>query len=425
MDVTRNEPRAALNAIFRAALQAVNGRACVTRALQADPIVHSPVALVAVGKAASAMLLGALDVISDAVVCDALLVTKHGHVDSELRERAHVTIIEAGHPLPDQHSVDAGVRLMSMLHALPRDAFVLFLLSGGASSLVECLPDGITLSDARRVNEWLLASGLPITQMNRIRMRLSRIKGGQLRSALNGRAARVLLLSDVPSDDVRVIGSGPLAQPEPTASLPIVPSWLQHLLERAAASRPSRPAAVLGNIPHQIIADVRQCKHAAAAAARALGFAVHVDEHVMQGDAATVGRDLAHQLCTGAPGVYIWGGETTVLLPAQPGRGGRNQTLALAAAEVMRGRSDVMLLAAGTDGTDGPGEIAGAIVDGGTVSRGQAAGWLCADALARADAGTFLAVSGDLLRTGPTGTNVMDLIVGVRFRSNETGDPFA
>lgn len=422
MDDPRNEPRAALNEIFQSALQAVNGRVCVARALRAEPIVSTPVAVVAVGKAAGAMLSGALEVIPNAVNCGALLVTKYGHVDPTLRDRADVTIIESGHPLPDQHSVEAGARLMSMLQALPRDAFVLFLLSGGASSLMECLPDGITLSDVRRVNEWLLGSGLPIAQMNSIRTRLSRIKGGQLRSALDGRAARVLLLSDVPGDDVRVIGSGPLADPVPTTPLPAVPAWLQHLLDRAATST---PADRLANIPHQIVADVRSCKQAAAVAARTLGFAAHVDEQVMQGDAATVGRDVARQLCTGAPGVYIWGGETTVLLPAQPGRGGRNQTLALAAADVMRGRPGVMLLAAGTDGTDGPGDVAGAIVDGGTVARGQAAGWICADALAKADAGTFLAASGDVLRTGPTGTNVMDLIVGVRFLSNETGDPSA
>ncbi|MDX1489134.1 MAG: MOFRL family protein, partial [Acidiferrobacterales bacterium] len=128
------------------------------------------------------------------------------------------------------------------------------------------------------------------------------------------------------------------------------------------------------------------------------------------------GGGLAQRLLAADTGaVHVWGGETQVILPAQPGRGGRSQSLALAAALALRDHADVLFLAAGTDGTDGPGEDAGALVDGTTVKRGTARGLDAEQALARADAGTFLEASGDLLRTGPTGTNVMDLMLGLRY----------
>jgi hydroxypyruvate reductase len=134
----------------------------------------------------------------------------------------------------------------------------------------------------------------------------------------------------------------------------------------------------------------------------------------LEGDATKTGRRLARQLITGRPGLYIWGGETTLCLPQRPGRGGRNQHLALAATIELAGRNDILLLSVGTDGTDGPTEDAGALVDGGTLERASLAGRDANEALARADSGTLLEASGDLIRTGPTGTNVMDLVLGHR-----------
>jgi glycerate 2-kinase len=154
---------------------------------------------------------------------------------------------------------------------------------------------------------------------------------------------------------------------------------------------------------------------AAAECGRALGYGTRVHDRFLDGEAAAVGAALAADLVQGPTGMHIWGGETTVHLPAHPGRGGRNQTLALAAALALKGVPGVALLAAGTDGTDGPGADAGALVDGSTVERGTADGLDPCQCLETANAGSFLEASGDLIQTGPTGTNVMDLAIGVKW----------
>jgi hydroxypyruvate reductase len=164
-------------------------------------------------------------------------------------------------------------------------------------------------------------------------------------------------------------------------------------------------------VPHHIVAGNRQAREAAAGMAASLNLQVHACADLLQGEVETVVADLFAGIDALAPGLHVRGGETTVRLPPNPGRGGRNQQLALAAAIRMAGREDLWLLAAGTDGSDGPTRDAGALVDGGTVARGEAAGLDARDCLARADAGTFLEASGDLITTGPTGTNVMDLVL--------------
>jgi hydroxypyruvate reductase len=190
-----------------------------------------------------------------------------------------------------------------------------------------------------------------------------------------------------------------------------LPSWLEDKLhqagERCVVTKASQPKL-------EIVANLELAQEAAAEYAAALGFPVSVRQTLLSGDAADTGKRLAQELLHGPPGVVIWGGETTVNLPRDPGQGGRNQHLALAAAQEMVGVSDVYLLAAGTDGTDGPTEDAGAVVDGATVARGLLHGESPERSLTRADSGCLLEVSGDLITTGPTGTNVMDLVIGLR-----------
>ena len=387
----------------------MHGRTCVALTLRDDPPLHD-VTLIAIGKAASAMTLGALDVLPPASMRRGLVITKAGHVDEELRKRPCIQFIEAGHPLPNQRSLDAGRALIDLIQSLPDRSHILFLISGGASSLVEQLPAGISLDDVRRANAWLLSSGLSITAMNRVRISLSLIKGGRLRTLLGKHVALALVISDVPTNDVRVVGSGLLSEPEAVAeNLFEIPEWLRALQQRAGESS---PCAI--RVKHRIVADLRIAMRAIAEMASARGIKVHMQQSILQGDAIQRGREMAQQLGAGMPGLYMWGGETTVTLPPTPGRGGRNQSLALAAAEVLQGRNDVVLLAVGTDGTDGSSNDAGAIVDGGTIMRGARAGLCSSDALVCADAGTFLAASGDVLHTGPTGTNVMDLVLGWR-----------
>jgi hydroxypyruvate reductase len=406
--------RVALLDIYRTALNAVDGTACVRRQLLGRPL-SGRVWAVAVGKAAAAMLAGARSV-SGVALERALLITKYGHTAGPWPPSYQV--IEAGHPVPDAGSLRAGQSLLDFIAAAPPDVRFLFLISGGASSLVEALPVGMTLEDLQRVNAWLLASGWPIAQMNAVRRRLSRIKGGRLLGHLAGREARALLISDVPGDAPAVIGSG-LLFPAPDVERldpQCVPAWLRPWLDNPALLKPG--AEVRPQVEAEIIANLDQALAAAADRAEALGYPVHRDAVRLDGDAAAAGRRIAATLLAGAPGVYLWGGECTVQLPEQPGQGGRCQHLALAAAEVLSGHEGIALLAAGTDGSDGPGDAAGACVDGETLARGGQEGLNASTALRQADAGRFLEAAGDLIDTGPTGTNVTDLVVGLKAARN-------
>jgi hydroxypyruvate reductase len=246
--------------------------------------------------------------------------------------------------------------------------------------------------------------------MNRIRRSLSCIKGGKLLHYLQDvSASRVLLISDVMGDDLSAIGSGLLYPSAVDVTPDELPDPLRSWWRTCDTSKPDH------ELPHVVVASLDQAMEAAAEKARSLGLAVTVHQQKLEGDAALTGQELAHSLRhTLEPGIHIWGGETTVTLPEHPGRGGRNQHLALSAAQELEGTQGLYLLAAGTDGTDGPTEDAGGLVDGGTINRGKLDGLLVAEHLKAADAGSYLAASGDLVSTGPTGTNVMDLVIALK-----------
>jgi glycerate 2-kinase len=408
LDVTRTD----LRSIFESALQAVNGRRCTTAFLSDHPPAR-PVFLAATGKAAADMACGAADSLGERLI-RALVVTKTGHLDSRLAGDRRFTCLEAAHPVPDYHSLAAGDALIRFLEDVPGDAELLFLISGGTSSLVEVLPAGVTLATLQKVNHWLLGSGLPIGEINRIRQAISCIKGGRLANSLGGRSARVLMISDVAGDDPAIIGSGMLYQVE-AAPLETtgLPDWLNVLISRLGTSCDT-VAAGPGLIAHYIIARLDDALEAAAAHARTLGYPASIIPARLDGDAVETGRAIVGYLADKSPSVYIWGGEPTVRLPTNPGRGGRCQSLALSAAQAMRRQERLVLLAAGTDGTDGPGGAAGAMVDLETVPRGNAQGLNARHCLDAADAGRFLEASGDLLVTGPTGTNVTDLVIALK-----------
>ena len=260
-----------------------------------------------------------------------------------------------------------------------------------------------------RINHWLLGSGLAIHEINAVRKALSCIKGGGLLDFIGKRPVTGLLISDVPGDDPAVIGSG-LLTPDPelagTLARLRLPDWLARRLP-ACLEQSGRQAP-----PQVILACNADARRAIAAEARSLGYTAYIHDDLVTGDAGGAGDHLAAELLGAPPGIHIWGGETTVRLPEHPGRGGRNQHLALAAALRLSGDHSVALLSAGSDGADGPGEDAGGLVDGGTIARGRLEGLDPRQTLARADSGRFLEAAGDLLSTGPTGTNVMDLIIG-------------
>ena len=413
-----NDPKRDLLDIYNAALRAVEGRRVVAEALEAEAP-EGEVHLVAVGKAAASMALGAFDVLGRRIR-HGLVVTKGGHTDAEL-EFWPVEQYEAGHPLPDIRSLEAGEALEAFLDRVPAESTLLFLLSGGSSALIESLPEGIGLEQLERANQWLLGSGLAIGEMNAVRKALSAIKGGRLAARLGGRRTLALYVSDVPEDDPAVIGSGLLA-PSAPRELPPLPDWLAAWVERAPPM-PALDDPLFDALELKVVATLERAKAAAAARAERLGYHARLHQGFIHGDAAEAGRGLAAFLAGASEGVHVWGGETTVVLPEEHGVGGRCQQLALAAALELQHRDDIAFLAAGTDGGDGVGgslgEVAGALVDGATVARGELHARAAEYYLERFDAGRFLEAAGALIDTGPTGTNVMDLMIGLK---KATGD---
>ena len=397
---------------LRAALDATGGRESVRRRLAGERE-FAPRFAFAVGKAAAAMTAGAFDALGGRLE-RALVVTKHGHAGGMLDGSLPVDVVESSHPVPDESCLAAGRALVGFIDSIPADADVLALVSGGASALVEVLPDGFAASDLARVNEYLLAAGHAIGTMNRVRKRISRIKGGRLAQRVAPRPTLGLAISDVPGDDPKVIGSGLLvahSNDDIAVDDLDLPRWLVEMGRRA----PPLPGAETTQcVRTEIVARPADARAAAVAVCRAAGIDVVEHRGLLQGDALEVGRRIGREIVRGEPQAHVWASETTVKLPCDPGRGGRCQSLALAAALEMRESTGVYVLAAGTDGTDGPGEDAGALVDGGTVARGISCGLDPELVLRGADAGAFLEASGDLVHTGPTGTNVMDLIVAMK-----------
>jgi len=354
------------------------------------------------------MTLGAIDSLGDQVE-RALVISKDEHFDAALLSRPMVQSFAAAHPIPDERSLEAGAQLQQFLRTAPREHALLFLISGGASSLVEVLPEGVSLKDLSRLNQWALASGLDIAATNAIRRRLSLLKNGGLLTEMSGRAAHALFISDVPGDDPALIGSGLLSEPRADPLPPNLPTWITTLLSQSPPGTQALP-----RVSRRVIATLDDAMDAACRVGESLGVKVRRAHRRFAGDALELATRFCHELATGDPRLHVWGGESTVRLPRKPGRGGRNQHLALAAARLLVVYDDLALLAAGTDGTDGPTGDAGAIVDSETVERGTLAGLDADVCLARADSATFLEASGDLLHTGPTGTNVGDLVLGLK-----------
>lgn len=370
-DPVQTDARAQLAHLWQAGVDAVRGDACVAAALS-DIRPDPPDAILAVGKAAGAMAHATYAHFDPDV--PGLIVTKYGHLaDIDLPPAART--IEAAHPVPDANSLEAGSQLCAAVTQMSKASHLLFLVSGGASALAEVPAAGLTLADVTGDNARLLAQGLDIHAMNRHRITRSKIKGGKLLALFPGAQITVLAMSDVEGDDIGIIGSGLGAVPATTSA--------------ASTTR--------------IVASNAIARAAVAKAATAAGLTVRENAEALYCDVATAAQTIADTLRPDAPGLYIFGGEPTVVLPEAPGRGGRNQALALLLAKHLRGQARVTALVAGTDGTDGPTEDAGGFADGALWGHGAE------DALTRADAGSYLAAHNALFTCGPTGTNVMDI----------------
>ncbi|NVK72596.1 MAG: DUF4147 domain-containing protein [Oceanospirillaceae bacterium] len=363
--------------IFNAAIDAVAGYNATYRAVSAFEG-FQPDQIIAVGKAASGMCAGALAALKQS--CPALLVTKYDHTDQSMWDADNVTVIESAHPVPDQNSLDAGKKMLSTVERMAPGSRLLLLVSGGTSALSEALPDDVTLADWQQLTDQMLAAGYNIGQINTRRKATSLLKDGKLLEGFKGSDVRVLAISDVEGDDISVIGSG-------TGSIQRCPS--------------SANVTLIGT--NQV------AREASASKAVELGYTVMENVESLYDDVEILSRSISKQLLDAAPGVYIFGGEPTVTLPDNPGSGGRNQALALGIAEHIVGHDNILVLVAGTDGSDGPTDAAGGIVDGSTAKDLLGV----RDALKRADAGTYLRKQDAIFITGPTNTNVMDVVIAI------------
>jgi hydroxypyruvate reductase len=369
--------RQTLLSLWWAGVTAVAGDKVVANALQRDAS-FSPDLIIAVGKAAASMCQGAISTVPDFGA--AIVVTKYGHAVDSLSKIPGVRVIEAGHPQPDENSLVAGEAILSAVRTQESDAKLLLLISGGASSLVEVLPSGVSLKFLQDQTRSMLAAGLAIDAINRERRKLSQLKGGKLLQQFSGSEVRVYAISDVQGDAIEVIGSG--------------------LGDIALATFKSSEKVVGSNALARAQIEL---------AAVAAGWKVRRNEETLYGDVFDRALSLACILKNGETGVYIWGGEPTIVLPAEPGDGGRNQSLALAIAKEIRGCDGITVLVAGTDGTDGPTVAAGSFAEGNTFDDIDRA----TTALSKANAGQYLQARGDRLHTGPTNTNVMDIVVAL------------
>ena len=378
--------------LFDAALRAVDGRKSVENELRDSGT--GPVAVFAIGKAASAMALGAYAALGERIV-RLLVITKDHHAEPALARLPFARVLESAHPVPDERSLVAGTALEREIATLDAGVTPLFLVSGGSSSLVESLIDGASLPELRALNARGLAAGWDIATLNAERMKLSRLKGGGVARLLAGRAATALFISDVPGDSPDLIGSGLLG---------------------VNGGRGD-------SIRRVVVANVGAALRGAVDAAHAHGLEAELRAARFDGDAAATAAEFVDALRATPTDVLVWGGESTVTLPAQHGRGGRNTHLALAAARLLRSGEPLTILAAGTDGTDGPTSDAGAIVDAGTIDRAELGGVDVERAWREFDSGTVLEASQDLVHTGPTGTNVGDVLIGLKARRRAGGAP--
>jgi hydroxypyruvate reductase len=424
--------------IFAAAVRAVDPGEAVRRHLACegarlrvggealDLAAVRQIIVVGCGKAAAPMA-AAVEGILGERIARGVVVTKYGH----LHPTRTIRVQEAGHPVPDAAGLAGAEAILDQVRDLGPQDLVLFLISGGGSALSPAPVAGITLEEKQALTKALLACGADIREMNTIRKHISRIKGGQLARAAQPARVMALILSDIVGDPLDAIASGPTV-PDPTTykdALGIldkyrirgeIPTAIRARLEAGARGgvpeTPKPEDPLFARVTNVIVGSNIQALEAARAEAGRLGLTPMILSSSIEGetrDVARVHAAIAREIRSTAnplppPACVISGGETTVTLRGS-GKGGRSQEFALAAALDIAGLARVVILAGGTDGTDGPTDAAGAIADGETCARAAAQGLDPRAALSANDSYHFFQALGDLLITGPTNTNVMDV----------------
>ncbi|MBI4735506.1 MAG: glycerate kinase [candidate division NC10 bacterium] len=433
-----DELRKAARKIFDAAVRAVDAAAAVRRHLRREDSRLRvgqetldlgdvrQIVVVGCGKAAAPMAAAVEDVLADRIR-RGVVVTKYGHVQPTRVIRIH----EAGHPVPDEAGVAGTRAILDHVRGLGPKDLVLVLISGGGSALTPAPVDGILLSEKQALTKSLLACGADIREINTLRKHISRVKGGQLARAAQPARVVALILSDIVGDPLDAIASGPTV-PDPTTfadALRIldkyrirgeVPATVRARLEAGTRGEvpetPKPEDPLFARVHNLIVGSNIQALEAARSEAHALGLTPLILSSSIEGETREIARmhaALAREVRTSGnpvtpPACLISGGETTVTLRGS-GKGGRNQEFVLAAALDIAGLPDTVILSAGTDGTDGPTDAAGAIADGETCGRALALGLNPRAALDGNDAYPFFEKLGDLILTGPTNTNVMDV----------------
>jgi glycerate 2-kinase len=417
----RAHPRGeAVMRILASAFDAVEPGAAVKTFLQKNPLPSAKrIFAFGLGKAACAMTQSLADGIP---LNDSLLITKHA---SRLTFEP-VTVILGDHPIPGDSSLRAGKAAIQFLSQLTADDLLICLISGGGSALM--VAPLIPLDDLQHLTSELLACGARIDEINTLRRHLDVLKGGGVAQKANGAKMISLILSDVVGNSLEAIASGPTA-PDPSTraeAFSIIEKY--DLSERIPVSiipalrETAKPAApVFTRVQNHIIASNEIALRFARSQLSKEGFQAKVISSSVQGEAREVGRKIATQFIneikiTPRPFCLLAGGETTVTINGH-GRGGRNQELALSAADLLAGLKDVMFISIATDGEDGPTDAAGAVVTGETAQRAKMLGLDAADFLSRNDAYSFFVKLNDLIKTGPSGTNVNDLVLCFAFQA--------
>ena len=376
--------------------------------------------LVACGKAAPAMTRATVEILQGQI--EAGVIAAPRLIDDL---SPSLQIFRAGHPLPDAGSLAAGHAAALLLESTTADDLLLALISGGGSAMLELPLPGIELDDLRHLNSLLIQSGLPIHKINTIRRALSQIKNGGLARLAAPARVLSLILSDVVGDHLSAIASGPTvlqraSRAEARHILQESGLWPETCASiRSALDRPDPPFERARRPRNILIGDNSRVVHAAGQQAQALDFSVKIVTTKMQGEASVVGarfglriKNLRKRMPDEKPACLLMGGETTVKIKGQ-GLGGRNQELALGAAIALSDTQHVAVMSLGTDGIDGPTDAAGAIITGDTAARAGSLGFVPWDALQGNDAYPLLKAADALIHTGPTGTNLNDLVVGL------------
>lgn len=407
--------RVLLRRLFDAAVESADPGKAVLRHLPPKPAGRCIV--VGAGKASAAMA-AALDAAWPDIDVSGVVVTRYGHAVPAGRIR----IIEASHPVPDAMSLEAGKAVLDAVNGLSKDDLVVAMISGGGSALLVAPAGDMSLSDKQAVNKALLASGATIREMNAVRKHLSRIKGGRLAIAAQPARVVTLVISDVPGDDPADIASGPTVADETTMA------EVRDIIRRRNIALPASARSILeegyetpkagmlsGDV--RIVAAPALALEAAERIAREAGLATLVLGDALEGEARELGTIMAGISISArsrgqpvkGPAVILSGGETTVSIGSGPaGRGGRNTEFLLGFAIAIAGRDGIWAMAGDTDGIDGTEDAAGAIVTPDTLIRAQTARLNAKSYLAAHDSYSFFDAIGDLVKTGPTLTNVND-----------------